>query len=371
MRTTNLLAVPTSDSTSLSLYPLARGLVWILCCANITAALCVALGGAWDLSYHETFVVDTFWSPPHILIYFGMLATLLVSSGGVGYLFVDALRSGRGVTVLSLRPLITLPLLANMGFLAGGPLDAAWHAAFGRDVLSAWSPPHAILSLFLSLTAVGGAALAHWLLAERPSGGLLAPGMGHHRTLLRFIEGMALGSATITLYSMAGEWEIGASPLPWVMSHFWLALPVSVLIATFTFSLTETLLGEAPRWLMPVTVIVMAVVQKAPATFVHTVLGYKDGFAFKTAAVVAVLVFVLLARLGARWPQWIRFAAFGTSYLGIALIARPLGQLTALSWFDFLAPAPALPLLAVAGGTVGRKLGRLIDRLAVQRATNV
>src|SRR5262245_32661941 len=119
---------------------------------------------------------------------------------------------------------------------------------FGRDVLSAWSPPHAILSLFLSLTAVGGAAQVHWLLAERPAGGLITPSMGRYHSLLWFLEGMALGCATLTLYSMVGEWEIGASPFPWVMSHFWLALPISVLIATFTFSLTETLLGKAPWW---------------------------------------------------------------------------------------------------------------------------
>ena len=240
-----------SPPTLLSLRPLSRMLVWTLGCANIAAALLLVLGGTWDLSYHETFVVDTFLSPPHLLIYSGMLTTLLISLSASGYLFVDMLRNGQGIATLSLRPLVTLPLLANLCFLAGGPLDAGWHATFGRDVLSAWSPPHAFLALFLSLTAVGGAALFHWLLVEQPSGGLVAPSAQRHRMLLWCIEALGLGCATVTLYSQVGEWEVGLSPLAWVTDHRWLALPLSVVIATFMFSLAETLLAAAPRWVFP------------------------------------------------------------------------------------------------------------------------
>jgi hypothetical protein len=357
-----------SPPALLSLRPLSRRLAWTLGCTNIAAALLLLLGGTWDLSYHETFVVDTFLSPPHLLIYSGMLTALLISLSASGYLFVDVLRQGQGITTLSLRPLVTLPLLANLCFLAGGPLDAAWHATFGRDVLSAWSPPHAILTLFLSLTAVGGAALMHWLLAERPSGGLVAPSALRHRMLLWCIEALGLGCATVTLYNLVGEWEVGMSPFPWVMDHFWLALPISVVIATFMFSLAETLLAAAPGWLLPAGVIVMAVLQKAPATLLHTFFDYKDGFAFKTTTVLAVLVFVLLAWLAERWPRWLRWASFGVSYLGVALLARPLGLLTALSWLDMLAPAITLPFLAVVAGTIGFTLGRLIDRLSSEHA---
>jgi hypothetical protein len=327
----------------------------------------LVLGGTWDLSYHETFVVDTFLSPPHLLIYSGMLTTLLISLSASGYLFMDAQRNGQGIETLSLRPLVTLPLLANLCFLAGGPLDAAWHATFGRDVHSAWSPPHAFLTLCLSLTAVGGAALIHWLLAEQPSGGLVAPGALRNRMLLWCIEALGLGCAALTLYNQVGEWEVGTSPFAWVIDHRWLALPISVVIATFMFSLAETLLAAAPRWLLPAGIIVTALLQKAPATLLHTFFDYKDGFAFKTTVVLAVLVFVLLAWLARRWPRWLRWASFGASYLGVSLLARPLGLLTALSWFDILAPAIALPFLAVAGGTIGFRLGQLIDRLSSER----
>jgi hypothetical protein len=356
-----------SPPTLLSLRPLSRTLVWTLGCANIAAALLVTLGGSWDLSYHETFVVDTFLSPPHLLIYGGLLATLLIGLSASMYLLIDALRNRQGIETLSLRPLVTLPLLANLCFLAGGPLDAAWHAAFGRDVLSAWSPPHVFLALSLSMMAVGGAALIHWLLAERPSGGLVAPGAHRHRSLLWCLETLGLGCATVTLYGLVGEWEVGTSPFPWVIEHRWLALPVSVIIATFLFSLSETLLVGAPRWLLPAGIVVTALLQKAPTTLVHTLLDYKDGFAFKTATVLAVLVFTLLAWLGERWPRWLRWACFGASYLGVALLAGPLGFLATLSWFDILVPAITLPFLAVVAGTIGFKLGQLIDRLSSER----
>jgi hypothetical protein len=353
-----------SPPTLLALRPFSRMLVWTLGCANLAAALLLVLGGTWDLSYHETFVVDTFLSPPHLLIYSGMLTALLFSLSACGYLLVDVLRNGQGIATLSLRPLMTLPLLANLCFLAAGPLDAAWHATFGRDVLSAWSPPHAILALFLNLTAVGGVALIHWLLAEQPSGGLVAPRGFNHRMLLQCIQALGLGCATVTLYNQVGEWEVGVSPLPWVIDHFWLALPISVVIATFMFSLAETLLAAAAWWLLPAGVIFMTVLQKAPATLLHTFFDYKDGFAFKITTVLAVLVYVLLAWLAKGWPRSLRWASFGASYLGVALLARPLGLLTALSWFDLLAPALALPFLAVAAGTLGWRLGQLIGRLS-------
>ena len=63
MRTTTTPAVSISGIATPALRPIARGLVWTLCCANFAVALCIVLGGTWDLSYHETFVVDTFWSP--------------------------------------------------------------------------------------------------------------------------------------------------------------------------------------------------------------------------------------------------------------------------------------------------------------------
>src|SRR5262245_2848427 len=102
MLTPSTPTLAVSRAATPSLRPITRGLVWTLCCANIAAVLCICIGGTWDLSFHATFVVDTFLSPPHILIYVGMVATLVISLCASGSLVIEGLRSGQGSAVLAL-----------------------------------------------------------------------------------------------------------------------------------------------------------------------------------------------------------------------------------------------------------------------------
>src|SRR5262245_40059162 len=37
----------------------------------VTASACVALGLMWDISWHISIGRDTFWSPPHMVVYLG------------------------------------------------------------------------------------------------------------------------------------------------------------------------------------------------------------------------------------------------------------------------------------------------------------
>src|SRR4051812_48789169 len=55
------------------------GPVWLALCA---AALAFA-GGVWDVSWHRTVGRDTFWSPPHLLLYAGVGLGLLAGLWGV------------------------------------------------------------------------------------------------------------------------------------------------------------------------------------------------------------------------------------------------------------------------------------------------
>jgi hypothetical protein len=99
--------------------------------------------------------------------------------------------------------------------------------------------------------------------------------------------------------------------------------------------------------------------QKIPA-WIYVAMGYRDGFAFKIALPVAALLFAALATLGARWPRRARWAAFGASYVLVVCFLRLVGFLPTLSWAGTLAP---LPLIAIAGGTLGRGVGRWVGRL--------
>jgi len=119
---------------------------WLL----LFLALLAELGLAWDRSWHDLVGRDTFFTPPHILLYSGI--------GGAGLIalfvvLVDTLRYYRkqpGVnddsTIMVLRffhgPLgyVLLGFGALIDLLAA-PLDNYWHMLYGID-LTLWSPFH-------------------------------------------------------------------------------------------------------------------------------------------------------------------------------------------------------------------------------------
>lgn len=140
-------------------------------------------GATWDVSWHRVIGRDTFWSPPHVALYAGVILTGLAAL----YATVTAMggRPTRG-RELRLGPLraelgIALVGIGAFGIVASGPLDELWHRTYGRDI-DIWSPPH--------LVAVGFGALASIGLATA-----LAPGVfsipGGVRRLLR---ALALGN---------------------------------------------------------------------------------------------------------------------------------------------------------------------------------
>ncbi len=98
------------------------------------SALFTAAGAAaWDTWWHVAVGRDTFWEPPHLLLYAAMLAALAAAAYGWH-------RSGEAAWRRLAIVLALIPLLA--------PFDALWHRWFGgaealSSPLSIWSPPHA------------------------------------------------------------------------------------------------------------------------------------------------------------------------------------------------------------------------------------
>ena len=98
------------------------------------------LAGTWDAWWHGALGRESFWSPPHLLLYSSVL--LAVCLGLYGYFKFKEKRWGTLALVLLLVPL-------------SGPFDELWHRAFGVEDLSSpliiWSPPH--LAIVFSLIA--------------------------------------------------------------------------------------------------------------------------------------------------------------------------------------------------------------------------
>ena len=110
--------------------------------------LLVTVGGSWDITNHLLSKPETFFSPPHALMYTGVAISLI----GVVLAFVGwkNLQQFRDSYFLSLKI-----KLIGIGLLTGaGPLDFVWHSYFGLDGLL--SPPHFTLIVGMFLCSVGG-----------------------------------------------------------------------------------------------------------------------------------------------------------------------------------------------------------------------
>jgi len=110
--------------------------------------LLVTVGGSWDITNHLLSKPETFFSPPHALMYSGVTVTLI----GVVLSFVgwQNLQKFKNSYFLSLKI-----KLIGIGLLTGaGPFDFIWHSYFGLDGLL--SPPHFILITGMFLCSVGG-----------------------------------------------------------------------------------------------------------------------------------------------------------------------------------------------------------------------
>lgn len=280
-------------------------------------AAAALLATYWDDSWHTDKGRDEFAIPPHLLLYGGvLLASLAVAAWGVrswrsaGW-GMDGLR-----TVLS-RPALLLAGLGGGATLASGPIDAAWHEAYGRDAVL-WSPPH--------LAAVAGTLAL--------SVGLLAG--------LRQTTGRGAGAARI----LAAAGVLGALQVPVLeydsdvpqFSTFWF-LPVVALGMCVAAALLDDLLPRRSHLLA--------------AGAVYTALravavGFLALLGFSLTAVPPVLPLLLVV------------AALHARPLALRLLVA--GALAPLVWWPFLelqsavttvVPVAQLPGAVVLGGLAG------------------
>src|SRR4051794_17469462 len=121
------------------------------------ASFAVALAGMaslfaayWDDAWHTDTGRDSALIPPHLLLYGSVTVVGLVVAGW-GLAVLAGTRSL--VATLRRRPLV-LAATGAVATLVAAPVDAFWHAAYGRDAVL-WSPPH-MLAIFASAALVTG-----------------------------------------------------------------------------------------------------------------------------------------------------------------------------------------------------------------------
>ena len=135
-----------------------RAVLWALVAAKIVAGW----GLQWDIQWHIRIGRDSFWIPPHMLMYAGVTAIALLSFGTLAR---DTWRRrGRpaGEGEMAVMGCVSTPgfHLAAWGValtVLAAPIDDLWHRLFGIDV-TLWSPPH-LLGFFGSFINSAGCLL--------------------------------------------------------------------------------------------------------------------------------------------------------------------------------------------------------------------
>jgi hypothetical protein len=118
--------------------------------ACLIAVISSVIGGAWDISWHESVGRDTFWTTPHLLIQLcGIISGLCC-----GYLILsttfqkDSPLRAHSISMWGFRGPMGAFLCAwgGVAMITSAPFDNWWHAAYGLDV-KILSPPHVLLAL--------------------------------------------------------------------------------------------------------------------------------------------------------------------------------------------------------------------------------
>ena len=117
-------------------------------------------GSNWDIVWHGIGNVETFFTPPHSVIYSGVV--LVIGSVIVGTIHTTKISQQKNipskknifrVLTVSLPLSIKLAVIGCTLQLTAGPFDFWWHSQFGFDGLL--SPPHSVLATGMLMAALG------------------------------------------------------------------------------------------------------------------------------------------------------------------------------------------------------------------------
>lgn len=108
--------------------------------------LIVTAGGSWDISNHLLNKPETFFAPPHFVLYSGVMVALFGAALVMLKMSAKEIKSENRISIKLVQ--IGIALL-----LGAGPFDFLWHSSFGLDGLL--SPPHLVLICGMTLSSIG------------------------------------------------------------------------------------------------------------------------------------------------------------------------------------------------------------------------
>jgi hypothetical protein len=277
------------------------------------AVICSVIGGAWDISWHESIGRDTFWTTPHLLIQL----CGIISGLSCGYLILsttfqkDSPLRAHSISMWGFRGPMGAFLCAwgGVAMITSAPFDNWWHAAYGLDV-KILSPPHVLLALGMMGIRFGTVIM---IVSE------MNRAQGEYRERLQwllffaflFIFGMTTGIAieyTLRIFMHGATFYFVAAlvaPILFAAIASATKHPWAATITTAMYTATHL----AFTWILP---LFPAEPKLGPVYQKITHLIPPD---FPLLVIVPAIVFDLLRRRIGGWNRWAQAGAQGAAYL--------------------------------------------------------
>jgi len=349
--------------------------------AVLLGTFLMGMGTTWDISWHARIGRDSFWIPPHLVVYLGAALALLGVLLGIASEWLYVRRTGDrtapGFGALHTSAGLWIALAGVVWFFASALFDDLWHRLYGIDV-TIWSPPH------LSLIAAGFAIV-----------------FGTLRLLVDEQDRIRTEGAVVTLRRRWGEWAMIILALAFLLQPISLTIFPAIRRSYLSYAAADPS-GTGP-WLLPMMIagLVPIAVFLAPAALrrpygiavialVHFALrpvaasfadlGYAIAFPYglpplmpfaavgenipKALGFVPLLIVVpailadLVLLVGQRWSwSWLLAAiAFGAAVAVEGLYAPTIFELPALPLSSLTIAIPFLAGLSILAAFVGRQL---------------
>ena len=286
----------------------------------LLAVISSVIGGAWDISWHESIGRDSFWTTPHIFIQLcGVISGICC-----GYLILSTtfqknspLRAN-SISMWGFKGPMGAFLCAWGGvcMITSAPFDNWWHAAYGLDV-KILSPPHVLLALGMTGIRFGTVVM---IISE------MNRAQGEYRARLErllffafiFLLGMTIGIAqeyTLRFFMHGATFYLVAALIAPILLAAIAAATKHPWAATITTAMyTATHLGFT--WILP---LVPAEPKLGPVYQKITHLIPPD---FPLLLIVPAIVFDLVRRRVGGWNRWAQAAALGAAYLASFLAVQ-------------------------------------------------
>jgi hypothetical protein len=264
----------------------------------------MGMGTSWDIHWHATVGRESFWIPPHLVLYAGTILAVGGAVAGLALVWLDREAGG-----LRARASVGLWVTAvgALWFLASAPFDDLWHRLYGIDV-TIWSPPHLSL-IAAACTMVFGTLL---LLLQARRRVRVAPTSQLER-------GLTLGLIVVAL-------------------TFLLQPPLLATLPAIRYSYAQP--GVLGIWLLPALLVVLL----APVLFLGAaVLGGSRGIVLPVLCQLALRpIGVAFAQLGYALVFPLGIPAGGGIILGVTGASVAYAQ-------SVVAFLPVAPVLGAAG----------------------